>query len=303
MKNLNPFTINLFYIFAIGLNIVLLRYFSIHLDALNNNGVRFTAGGIALLIFVLAKYRQQFKQILTTPKLLTLALSVGIMMTANMYFYLKGVSTTNAITAAIFGVISMPFGILFAGVVFQDEREKLKSKQFWIGCVLTLVGSLSFIWSGNTIAIGDSFFLGAFFLLLSITIRNIQNLIVKFSNNKLNSFVLSCFTSLTAGIISLLFSQQSGNIGQLNTIPSWLLFSLILVGLYGIGTGMVLTFSVIQKQGIVTYQVLELILPISTAVIAYFLLGETISLTQIISAIAVIVGASIALRLFPFSRK
>ncbi|MDG6268292.1 EamA family transporter, partial [Glaesserella parasuis] len=52
-----------------------------------------------------------------------------------------------------------------------------------------------------------------------------------------------------------------------------------------------------QKQGIITYQVLELLMPISTAFIAYLLLGETISSMQLVFAGIVIVGASMALGL------
>nr|WP_315971706.1 EamA family transporter [Glaesserella parasuis] len=47
----------------------------------------------------------------------------------------------------------------------------------------------------------------------------------------------------------------------------------------------------------ITYQVLELLMPISTAFIAYLLLGETISSMQLVFAGIVIVGASMALGL------
>ncbi|WP_341535962.1 EamA family transporter [Glaesserella parasuis] len=48
----------------------------------------------------------------------------------------------------------------------------------------------------------------------------------------------------------------------------------------------------------ITYQVLELLMPISTAFIAYLLLGETISPMQLVFAGIVIVGASMALGLY-----
>lgn len=66
---------------------------------------------------------------------------------------------------------------------------------------------------------------------------------------------------------------------------------------------MVLTFHVIQQQGIITYQVLELLMPISTAFIAYLLLGETISPMQFVFAGIVIVGASMALGLIHKNNK
>ncbi|KMK52450.1 multidrug transporter [[Actinobacillus] muris] len=298
-KSLPPIFINLIYVFAIGLNIVLLRYFSLRVDALNNNGVRFCVGALALLIWVWLKYRHDFTHFRRQPLLLVYAFCVGLLMCVNMYFWLEGAALTNAVTASISSVLGMPFGILVAGIFFQDERQKLKQKTFWIGCALTLCGALGFVLYGKTMAVGDHFLLGAFFLLLSIFIRNLQNVIVKLVNKKLSVFSLSFITSLTTGITSLALSQQTGKLAELSQISLFLLVGLMLIGIYAIGVGMVLTFDIIQKQGLVTYQILELIIPISTALIAYILLGEQIAFSQLMFAVVVIIGASLALNLFP----
>lgn len=294
--------INLAYVFGIGLNIVLLRYLSLHFDPINNNGIRFLAGGVVLLALVFIKYRQSLATLFHTPRLLAITLFVGLMMTMNMYFWLKGVKITNAVTASIFGVLAMPFGVIMAALFFKDEREKIKNRVFWLGSLLTIAGSLGFVWYGKSIAVSEGFMLGSFFLLLSILIRNIQNLAVKFSKD-LNVFTLSCFTSLTTAFSSLLFSQQSGKLTELSATHSWLLFTLISVGIYAIIVGMVLTFHIIQTQGLVTYQVLELLIPIATAIVAYLVLGEQISLMQLLFASFVIFGASVALGLVKFSNK
>lgn len=295
----NPLILNLLYVLAIGLNIVLLRYFSLHIEPFNNNGVRFSVGAVALLAFILGKYRRELWNVLKTPKLLGFAILVGVMMCANMFFWLKGAAVTSSLTAAISGVLAMPFGVLIAAIFFRDEREKIRNRQFWFGCILTMVGALGFVWYGKAVAVGEGFLLGAFFLLCSIVIRNVQNLVVKFVNNKLNVFVLSFYTSLTTGVLSLFFSTQAGKIDQLFAIPTWLLWSLIAVGIYAVLAGMVLTFHVIQKQGLVTYQILELLMPVSAGLLAYVLLGESLSWLQLLFALLVMCGAAVALRLFP----
>lgn len=293
----NPLVINLFYVLAIGLNIVLLRYFSLHIDALNNNGVRFSVGGGVLLLFLLYKLRTELLALFRQPTLLLCCILVGLMMCANMYFWLKGAAVTSSVTAAIAGVLAMPFGVLVAAIFFQDERDKIKSKRFWFGCGLTICGSLGFVWYGKAVAVGEGFLLGAFFLLCSIFIRNLQNLVVKFVNNKINVFTLSCVTSLTTGFVSLTLSQQAGKIGEIVAMPSVWLWSLIAIGVYAIFVGMVLTFHVIQKQGLVTYQILELLMPVSAGVIAYFALGEQLSALQLLFALIVMGGAAVALNL------
>lgn len=288
--------INLLYVFGIGLNIVLLRFLSQHFDPLNNNGVRFFVGGIALLFVILWKFRPSLIQLMKSPKLIAISVFVGLMMSANMYFWLKGVKITSAVTASIFGVLAMPFGVIIAAIFFRDERERIKNRSFWFGSLLTILGSLGFVWYGKTIAVGEGFILGSIFLFLSITIRNIQNLVVKYAK-ELNVFTLSGLTSLTTSLSSLFLSQQAGKFDELFTTPDWLLLTLMAVGIYAILAGMVLTFHIIQTQGLVTYQVLELLMPISTAMIAYIVLAEKISLAQIGFAVIVILGASIALKL------
>ncbi|STY58617.1 hypothetical protein [Mannheimia haemolytica] len=58
--------------------------------------------------------------------------------------------------------------------IFQDERERIKSKAFWFGSILTIIGSLGFIWHGKTLSIGEGFILGSMFFfcqLLSVTYK------------------------------------------------------------------------------------------------------------------------------------
>lgn len=291
--------INLLYVFGIGLNIVLLRFLSQHIEPFNNNGIRFLAGGIVLVAFVWWKYPTAIRSILRSPKSMLIGIMVGAMLAANMYFWLKGTALTNAVTASLFGVLAMPFGVLVAAFFYQDERQRIRSKAFWFCSALTIFGSLGFVWQGQAISISDSFLAGSFFLLLSITIRNIQNLFVK-SVKSVSMFAFSCFTSLSASLTSLLLSAGNNTIAEFNTLPVWLIVLLIVAGIYATFAAMAFAFQIIQVQGLVTYQVLELIIPIATAVIAYFILGEAISLIQLGFAILVILGSSWALGLMKF---
>lgn len=294
MANSPLLLLNLGYIFGIGLNIVLLRFLSLHFAPLNNNGIRFLAGGIILLFFISLKYRSALYQIFTNLKYLITAIVVGMMLAANMYFWLKGTALTNAVTASLFGVLAMPVGVLVAALFFQDERQKIQSRAFWLGSLLTILGSLGFVWQGESQSLSEGAMLGSLFLFFSITIRNIQNLMVKFAKSA-NVFAFSCFTSFSSSITSLLISQQNSTLSELNHSSSGLLFLLIGAGIYAVFAAMVLAFHIIQTQGLVTYQILELLIPIATALVAYFILGEQITLMQIGFATIVIFGASLAL--------
>lgn len=291
------FALNLLYVFGIGLNIVLLRYLSLHIDPLNNNGVRFLAGSAVLLLFTALTYRIALRQLLRQPKNLLMALAVGVMLAANMYFWLKGTKLTNAVTASLFGVLAMPFGVLVAALFYRDEREQIRYRRFWLGSGLTIIGSLGFVWQGQALTLGESFAMGSLFLFLSITIRNVQHLLVKAAKSG-SMLAFSCFTSLAASLSSLGLSAQQGSLEALHHAPLWLLGLLLAAGIYAVFAAMVLAFQIIQVQGLVTYQVLELIIPITTAICAYFLLNEAMNLMQLAFALVVIFGASWALGVF-----
>lgn len=294
--------INLLYVFGIGLNIVLLRFLSLYIEPLNNNGVRFLAGGIVLVVFSCWKYRLALQEMLKSPRNILISVAVGVMLAANMYFWLKGTKLTNAVTASLFGVLAMPFGVLVAALFYPDERQKIRSYAFWLGSGLTIIGSLGFVWYGNSFSVGEGFMFGSLFLFLSICIRNVQHLLVKAAKS-LNMFAFSCFTSLAASFSSLLLSTQRGSISELFNLPIWLILLLIGAGIYATFAAMVLAFQIIKDQGLVTYQVLELIIPIATAITAYLILDEAMSLVQFGFAVIVILGASWALGLVKFPRK
>ena len=96
-------------------------------------------------------------------------------------------------------------------------------------------------------------------------------------------------------IIYLVLSINTGKIVQLKEVGEGMLIGLSLAGIYGMLTGMLMAFYIVQKQGVVIFNVIQLLIPVSTAVIGYFTLGETVNLYQGIGAILVILGCIIAL--------
>lgn len=294
MNNKNAMRV--LYIILMGFSLPIMRFMSIRFDTINNNAVRFLSGGLVFILISVFKFSGEFKKIKEEPILILKLLLLGLLMTGNMYFYMNGLKYTSALTGSIFGILAMPLAVIMAAIFYRDERGRVKQVSFYAGSILAVIGSLIFVLSGNSNGESSDFIRGALLLGIAILIQSIQNLMVKNVGKKLHSIVISASTATLSGIMYLSIAVQSGKIAQLSEVSGGLLAGLALAGVYGMLTGMLMAFYIVQKQGVVVFNILQLIVPLSTAVVGYFTLGETINLIQGAGAVIVIMGSIFALR-------
>lgn len=293
----NNFVFRISYIVLMGFGFPIMRYMSMNFDTLNNNAVRFLSGGILFIVICAFKFRNELKKIIKQPILILELLILGLFMTGNMYFFINGLQKTSALTGSIFSILAMPVAIIMAAIFFKDERGRFLKKTFYLGSILAIIGSLIFVICGsNGSNEGNNFISGAIFLSIAILIQSIQNLVVKKVAKSLNAIVISASTATLSGLIFLYLAISTEKINQLQTVDNFLLVGLSLAGIYGMLTGMLMAFHIVQKQGVVIFNVVQLVVPISTAIVGYFTLGETINFYQGISAMIVILGCIIALK-------
>lgn len=293
----NLFT-NIAYILFLGVGFPILRFMSLNFDALNNNAVRFISGGILLVIVSYFWFRKDLKSVLANPKYFLQLFALATFTTANSYFFMDGLMYTSALSGSIFMILGMPLAVLTAAIFFHDEREKVKQKPFYIGASITLIGALLFVFfgAGNESASSEHFALGAFFLTLAILFQALQNVMMKSLTLNYHAIVVSSLTALFSGAQFLILAILFDKVGQLGETSFTMLGALSLAGVYGVVTGMMMGFYVVQKQGVLVLNVLNLVTPPATAVIAYLALNEQIYWQQGIGALVVIIGCIIALK-------
>lgn len=290
-------TIRLYYIILLGFGFPIMRYMSMIFDTLNNNAIRFLSGGVLFIVICIFKYRNELKKILNEPIILFKLFILSLFMTGNMYFFINGLQKTSALTGSIFSILAMPIAVSMAAIFYVDERERVKKKLFYLGSILAIIGSLTFVlFNSNNSGTNADFISGALFLTIAILIQSIQNLVVKNIAKKLHVIVISAFAATLSGLIFLYLAISTGKINQLQSVDNLLLTALSLAGIYGMLTGMLMAFYIVQKQGVIIFNIVQLIVPISTAIVGYITLGETINFYQGLSAIVVILGCIMALR-------
>lgn len=289
------FLLSIAYVLLMGLGFPIMRYMSLNFDVLNNNAVRFLSGGILFLLISLIKFRKQIEEIVTQPKLIFGLVILALFMTSNMFFFINGLKYTSALAGSVFGIMAMPLAIIMAAIFYQDERKKVKNYSFLIGSLIAVIGSLIFVIYSDKSVESDDFIKGSLFLAIAIFIQSIQNLVVKKLSNNLHAIIISTSTATLAGMFYLTMSIKTNTISELYYVDGFLLIGLSLAGIYGMLTGMLMAFYIMQKEGIATFNIIQLLIPLSTAITAYFTLGETLNVVQIFGAILVILGALIGL--------
>ncbi|HHF3298492.1 TPA: DMT family transporter [Haemophilus influenzae] len=293
----NENMVRVFYVLLMGLGFPIMRFMSIHFETLNNNSVRFLSGGLLFVIICLIKFRSELKKIISEPKIILYLFILGIFMTGNMFFFINGLKYTSALAGSIFGILAMPLAIIIAGIFFKDERDRIRQKEFYIGGLLAIIGSLIFVINSSNSDGNTDFFLGAIFLFTAIFIQSIQNLIVKKIAKKINTVVISASTATISGVLFLCLAFNTKQIYLLQDVGIGMLIGLVCAGFYGMLTGMLMAFYIVQKQGITVFNILQLLIPLSTAIIGYLTLDEKINIYQGISGIIVIIGCVLALKI------
>ncbi|MDH2925822.1 DMT family transporter [Lonepinella koalarum] len=284
------------YIILMGFGFPIMRFTSLHFDTLNNNAVRCLAGGLFFILICLVKFCQELKKIFAEPTIIFSLLLLAVLMTSNMYFFINGLKYTSAVAGSIFGILAMPLAIIMAAIFFKDERQRAKQKRFYLGSVVAVIGSLLFVLFSDKSSENSDFILGSVFLATAIFIQSIMNLVVKQVSKRLHAIVISASTATLSGILYLILAIHTHTIEQLQNVSQVMLIGLGLAGIYGLLTGMLMAFYIVQKQGVVVFNIIQLIIPLSTAVIGYFTLGEKINLYQGLGGIIVILGCILALK-------
>ena len=271
----------------------LLRYTSLLFSPITNNGVRFISGSIFLFIIALFRYKSKlFEFFPKERKIQLLLLCTSCLMSINMVFFIKGLSLSSAFTGSMFTTFGIPVTALVSMFYFPDEREKSFNVFFFTGMFICVLGSLVFINRGGSDPQANA---GTFYLFISVCSQVVLNNLIKHIAHQLPVLIIGLFNSFLTGISLLILAFLTGSIKELATADTHSIVVLIFAGVYGIFVGMMIGFSVIKKNGITTFNIMQLLTPITTAMVSYIIMKETITPPQFLGGMIILVGAYICI--------
>ena len=271
----------------------LLRYTSLLFSPITNNGVRFISGSIFLFIIALFRYKSKLLEFFPKErKIQLLLLCTACLMSINMVFFIKGLSLSSAFTGSMFTTFGIPVTALVSMFYFPDEREKSFNVFFFTGMFICVLGSLVFINRGGSDPQANA---GTFYLFISVCSQVVLNNLIKHIAHQLPVLIIGLFNSFLTGISLLILAFLTGSIKELATADTHSIVVLIFAGVYGIFVGMMIGFSVIKKNGITTFNIMQLLTPITTAMVSYIIMKETITPPQFLGGMIILVGAYICI--------
>ncbi|MBN2590329.1 MAG: DMT family transporter [Sedimentisphaerales bacterium] len=190
--------------------------------------------------------------------------------------------------------LSIIWTALFSLIFFSDEKPLAKSKRFWFGMILSIVGVFGVTYfkqdfaetktiTGICLAIGA----GLAFAIYAISAR-----IAFKRTDSLQAFtVTSIYT--TIGLAVLTFSL--GNIKQSASLNTWQWVCVVISGITGIAFGHPLYYAAMRRIGATIPSLILLAQPFTVLAMSYFIFKESMNVPQLLSGVVLLGGSAIAI--------
>lgn len=113
----------LIYILFMGFGYPLIRYISDIFNPINTNAIMFLSGGTLLLLVATIKFRHEIIKLKNNLQLFLKLIIIAFLTAGNMYCFIAGLNKTSALAGSIFGILSIPFSTIVAGILYLDEKR------------------------------------------------------------------------------------------------------------------------------------------------------------------------------------
>jgi len=182
----------------------------------------------------------------------------------------------------------------FSLIFFSDERALVKSKSFWLGLTLSIVGLIGVMYhkvdlsetriiTGIFVAQASAFMWGIYTISVKIAFRDIDS--------RSGFSVISIYTVAGLAVAALLF----GKIDRAAQMGAWQWACVVISGVTAIALAHTLYYAAIRRIGATIPAMVILAQPFIVLAISYVVFGESMNIFQLFFGIVLLIGSALAI--------
>lgn len=256
-------------------------------DPLTQGFIRYLFGAMFLIAICLVYHRTALLTLIRNP---APVIGISILNTVQQYCWTAGTYGATATTAQLIVKLSIVFVVIFAYVLFHEERAVIRNPLYLIGTTLSMIGVAGVLISDPQ-DLSLAFTRGNLLLLfcaLTWAVYAVWGKHIVLNIHPLPMFaVVASLTTIGLGTMAVIFEEPTSALNA-GAVPTVLV---VLSGILAIG-GSHPSFHYAQKHfGSAFTNTFTLIMPLTTYCAAWFILpSEKLSLTQGIGAFVLLFG-------------
>jgi len=277
-------------LFFWSLGPIFISYLTGYLDSWTQNLLRYSAACLFWLPFLLLSIKRKRLDTRIWRRAVLPAAANIVMQSlwAGAFYYIGPAFMVLLTKTSVIWIAGFSFAF------FVDERPLVKSKRFWLGLVLSMIGVIGVVYykedfaatrtiTGIVIALAAAFMWGMYTVSVKIAFRDID------SRNGFS--VISIYTVAGLCVFALLF----GRLGECVKMGAWQWACVVISGVTAIALGHVLYYAAIKRIGATIPALVILSQPFTVLAISNVVFREALNILQLLFGVVLLAGSALAI--------
>ena len=277
-------------LFFWSLGPIFITYLTGYVDSWTQNLLRYSAACLFWLPFLLLSVkRKQIDARIWRKAIVPAAANVAMQsLWAGAFYYIGPAFMVLLTKTSVIWIAGFSFAF------FADERPLVKSKRFWSGLVLSVIGVVGVMYYkedfaatrtiiGIVITLATAFMWGVYTVSVRIAFRDIDS--------RSGFSVISIYTVAGLCVLGLLF----GRLQDCVTMGAWQWACVVISGVTAIALGHVLYYAAIKRIGATIPALVILSQPFTVLAISNVVFGESLNVFQLVFGVVLLAGSALAI--------
>ncbi|OHB55114.1 MAG: hypothetical protein A2173_04685 [Planctomycetes bacterium RBG_13_44_8b] len=270
---------------------IFIKFLTGYIDSWTQNLLRYSVACLFWLPFLLRDVKRQQIE----PKLWRTAILPAAANIAMQSLWAAGFYYIGAAFMALISKSSVIWITAFSLIFFADERGLIKSKRFWLGMVLSIMGVLGVIYykedfnAGGTITgVIIAVFCAFVWAIYAISAR----IVFKDTDSRVGFSIVSVYTTIGLSVLGVIFGQ----VGQFLKMGVWPWIVVIISAVTSISLGHVLYYIAMRRIGAAIPALVILAQPFVVFAVSRVVFNESLNSLQLIFGLALLAGSTLAIQ-------